>query len=89
MVLVRVEVLGVLVVLAEVLEAETKVINVVLGVDGVLAALAVPLVPGVADHAADAVHARTLKVKIKANRRVMVRLPGLSRRIRSRNTTLR
>ena len=74
---------------AEVQEAETKVINVVLGVGGVPAVLAVPLVPGVADHAADAAHGRTLKVKakIKANRRVMARLPGLSRR--SRNTTPR
>ena len=89
MVLVRAEVLEVLVVLAEVLEAETKVINVVLGVGGVPATLAVPLVPGVADHAADAAHEGTLKVKakIKANRRAMARLPGLNRR--SRSTTPR
>ena len=79
----------VLVVLAAVLEAETKVTNVALSVGGVLAVLAVPLVPGVADHAADAACERTLKVKamIKANRRVMARLPGLNRR--SRSTTLR
>ncbi len=74
---------------AEVQEAETKVINVVLGVGGVPATLAVPLVPGVADHAADAAHGRILKAMIKASRRVMARLPGHNRRIPSRSTTLR
>ena len=73
----------------EVQEAETKVINVVLDVGGVPAALAVLPIPSVADHAVDAARERTLKVKamIKANRRVMARLPGLNRR--SRNTTPR
>ena len=82
-------VVEVLVVLVAVLEAETKVTNVVLSVGGVPAVLAVPLVLGVADHAADAAHEGTLKVKakIKANRRAMARLPGLNRR--SRSTTPR
>ena len=82
-------VVEVLVVLVAVLEAETKVTNVVLSVGGVPAVLAVPLVLGVADHAADAARERTLIIKamIKANRRVMARLPGLSRR--SRSTTPR
>ena len=68
---------------AEVLEAETKVINVVLGVGGVLVTLAVPLVPGVADHAAVAAHGRILR-----HHQMQARPPGRIRRIPSRSTTL-